>query len=293
MALFEIGFVKVEKSKAMRRYNRWRTVKWIVKLCAALLVLSLSSAWLPGAAETACEFFRRFIAVFDCTFYVFILVMAIIFILYAFSGENGARTDIYDDFLGYNKPSSKLAAGNELPVQPETDSSPAETFHDKHIVFSDNANSPAHDDGTVSSISERTASPIPLERVAPVTEKALRERVAPVTEKALRERVAPVTEKALREKRYRRAKSEKIELRILEKTKRELRRTETGICRELVRSGEEPASRSSSYPPEELSTEKFNRRVEAYIARIKEVQREEYKEERRRESLLALMTTQN
>ncbi|KAG2692621.1 hypothetical protein I3760_08G061100 [Carya illinoinensis] len=268
MALFEIDFVKVEKSKAMRRYNRWRTVKWIVKLCAALLVLSLSSAWLPGGAETACEFFRRFIAVFDCTFYVFILVMAIIFILYAFSGENGTRTDIYDDFLGYNKPRSKLAAGNELPVQPETDSSPAETFHDKHIVFPDNANSPAHDDGTVSSISERTASPIPLERVAPVTEKALRE------------------------KRYRRAKSEKLELRILETTKRELRRTETGICRELVRSGEEPARRSSSYPPEELSTEEFNRWVEAYIADKKEVQREEYKEERRKESLLAL-TTQN
>lgn len=194
--------------------------------------------------------------------------MAIIFILYAFSGENGTRTYIYDDFLGYNKPRSKLAAGNELPVQPETDSSPAETFHDKHIVFPDNANSPAHDDGTVSSISERTASPIPLERVAPVTEKALRE------------------------KRYRRAKSEKLELRILETTKRELRRTETGICRELVRSGEEPARRSSSYPPEELSTEEFNRWVEAYIADKKEVQREEYKEERRKESLLAL-TTQN
>ncbi|XP_041021287.1 chromatin assembly factor 1 subunit A-like [Juglans microcarpa x Juglans regia] len=268
MALFEIDVVKVEKAKAMRRYNRRRTVKWIVELCAALFVLSLSPAWLPGAAETACEFFRRFIAVFDCTFYVFILIMAIIFILYAFSGENGARTDIYDDFLRYKKPSSKLAAGNELPVQPETYSSPAETFHDKHIVFWDNANSPAHDDGTVSSITERTASPFPLDRVAAVTEKALRE------------------------KRYRRARSEKLELRILETTRRELRQTETGICRELVRSGEEPARRSSTYPPEELSIEEFNRMVEAYIADKKEAQREELKEERRKESSLA-PTAQN
>jgi len=75
----------------------------------------------------------------------------------------------------------------------------------------------------------------------------------------------------LPEKRYRRTKSERYELRIGEGSRRELRRLETEIRREMVR----PARRSVSEKVDKLNNEDFNRTIEAFIAETKKIQKEE------------------
>lgn len=239
MASYEIDSVKVEKANAMRRYNQQRKVRWVVQFCAAFVVLIQSTTWLPVAKEISGEFSRRFLSVFDCTFYVFMLVVAIVFVLYASSGRNEAKPDIYDEF------GSRFGAGDNPPA-------PESPFHDKHIVCSVNAASPVHDNNlTVSTITKRTVSPVRSDTV----------------------RAGSV--KALPEKHYRRTKSERYELRIVERSRRELRRWETEIRREMVRPGDEPARRSFSNSVEDLNDDDFNRTIDAFIAENKKIQREE------------------
>ncbi|XP_041018029.1 uncharacterized protein LOC121260270 [Juglans microcarpa x Juglans regia] len=259
MASYEIDSVKVEKANALRRYNRQRNLRWIFEICAALLVvLSLSTTWVPVAVETARDFLRRFIAIFDCTLYVLLLVMIIILIIYAYSGQKDATSDVYDEFIEHNDSSRRFFPGEEPPTQEET-------FHDKHMVCSDNAVSPVHEeDCIVSLVTKPLVSPIQSERVAAVSKKALRKNP------------------------YRRTISERFEQRIEERSRRVFRRSETEICRKLVISGEEPSRRSWSYSVDNLSKEEFNRTVDAFIAEKKKILREECKEERKKESNLAL-----
>lgn len=258
MASYEIDSVKVEKANALRRYNRQRNLWWIYKICAALFVLSISTACLPVAVETAREFLRQFIAIFDCTFYVLLLVMITIFIIYAYSGGKDATSDVYDEFIEYNDSSKRFASGEEPPAE-------AENFHDKCIVCSDNAASPVDvDDRTVSLVAKPSVAQIQSERVTALSEKALRKNL------------------------YRRTKSEKSEQRNEERPRRVLRRSETKICQELVISGEEPSRRSWSYSVDNLSDEEFKRTLDAFIAERKKILREECNEERKKESTLAL-----
>ncbi|KAG2698567.1 hypothetical protein I3760_07G156800 [Carya illinoinensis] len=262
MASYEIDSVKVEKANALKRYNRQRNLRWIFEICAALtFVLSISATLVPVAVETARNSLRRFIAIFDCTLYVLLLVMIIILILsiYAYyPGERDSTSDVYEEFIEHNDSSRRFAPGEEPPTQEET-------FRDKHIVCSDNAVSPVHEeDRIVSLVSKPSVSPIQSERVSAVSEKALCKS------------------------RYRRTISEKFEKRIEERSRRVLRRSGTEICRKLVISGEESSRRSWSYSVDNLSDEDFNRRVDGFIAEKKKILREECKEERKKESTFAL-----
>jgi hypothetical protein len=239
MASYEIDSVKVEKDNAMRRYNQQRKVRWVVQLCVAFVVLLRSTSWLPVAIEISVEFSRRFLSVFDCTFYVFMLVVAIVLVLYASSGQNEAKPDLYDEFLQKTESGRRFGAGEKQPAP----------FHDKHIVYSENAASPPvhYNNLTVSTITKHTVSQVQSNTVRAVSEKSLPE------------------------KRYRRTKSERYELRIGEGSRRELRRLETEIRREMVR----PARRSVSEKVDKLNNEDFNRTIEAFIAETKKIQKEE------------------
>lgn len=259
MASYEIDSVKAEKANAMRRYNRQRKVKWVVQICAAFVVLVQSTTWLPVVKEIPGEFSRRFLSLFDSTFYVFMLVVVIVLVLYASSGQNEAKVNVYDEFLQNSESGRRFGTG-----EPPAEEAP---FHDKHIVCSENAVSPVHDNYlTVSTITKRT-----VPQVQPDSVRA-------------------VSAKALPEKHYRRTKSEKFELRIGERSRRQLRRLETEIRREIVRPGEEPARRSFSYSMEKLNNDDFNRRVEEFIAVNKKILREESTKHESESSLTLTLT---
>ncbi|KAE8057146.1 hypothetical protein FH972_013859 [Carpinus fangiana] len=260
MASYEIDNVKAEKANAMRRYNRQRKFKWVVQICAAFVVLVQSTTWLPVVKEIPGEFSRRFLSLFDSTFYVFMLVVVIVLVLYASSGQNEGKPNVYDEFRRNTESGKRIGTG-----EPPVEEAP---FHDKHIVCSENAVSPVHDNYlTISTITKRTVPQVQSDST-----------------------VRADSEKAAQEKHYRRTKSEKFELRIGETSRRQLLRWETEKRREIVRPGEEPARRSFSRSVEKLNDDDFNRRVEEFIAVNKKILREE-STKHESESSLALTLT--
>lgn len=247
MDLQEFDNVKAEKAIAMRRYRRQRILKWLSKACAALLVLTRSSAWFPITVDFFGDFSREFLAAFKSHIFVFVLFHAIIFLVYALSGKSStdnkhqaagsAAPDLYYEFVNNSVCSRKnISTDDDSPA-------PEKLFQDKHVVFSENVPSP------------------PASKT---------------------ETVGTDNDMALVVKCYRRTQSENYNRKKVEKsTQREFPRSDTELCRTVKCSGEEPVRRSSSV--DQMSTDEFNRAIEAFIATQKSIQREEYKVERRTE----------
>ncbi|KAJ0985897.1 hypothetical protein J5N97_004253 [Dioscorea zingiberensis] len=111
--------VKAEKASAMRRYRRIRTVGRLfrcLEACAAIMIISWSSAKLPAAARLSGDLLRSAAAVLLSPRFVFLLGNAIVLVLFAKSGNlspsptpttssspvSASPTpsgDLYDEFL--------------------------------------------------------------------------------------------------------------------------------------------------------------------------------------------------
>ncbi|XP_039116327.1 uncharacterized protein LOC120251750 [Dioscorea cayenensis subsp. rotundata] len=104
--------VKAEKETAIKRYRRIRTIRRLfrcLEACAAILIISWSSARLPAAARLSGDLLRSAAAILLSPRFVFLLGNAIVLVLFAKSGNlstsptSTASTplagDLYDDFL--------------------------------------------------------------------------------------------------------------------------------------------------------------------------------------------------
>ncbi|KAF3446347.1 hypothetical protein FNV43_RR11526 [Rhamnella rubrinervis] len=253
-SFLEFDNVKAEKAIAMRRYRLQRNFKWLSEACVALFLLARSSAWFPIAIDFFRDFSRAFFGVFRSHLYVFVLFHAIIFLVYALSGKN-STDDKHHAAAGSAAPdlydefvNNSVCSRKNISTDCDA-SAPELRFQDKHVVFSKNV-----------------ASDPP----APKTDTVRTEN-----------------DRALVVKSHRRTQSEDYNEKKVEKsTQREFRRSDTELCREVKCSGEEQGRPSSSV--DQMSTDDFNRTVEAFIASQKWIQREEYKEERGTEFQMSL-----
>lgn len=138
MDAIDFDNVKAEKAKAMRRYNRLRTIAKLfrlIEICLALVLLSYISARLPFAVKISGEYFRRLISIIVSPFFIFLISNAIVITLLAKSRQsptiNNAETDLYRKFINYGS--------ENCPPVPEPEKI---VCHDKPIVSEVNTLSP-------------------------------------------------------------------------------------------------------------------------------------------------------
>lgn len=244
MDAFDFDSVEAEKSSAMRKYNRLRSLAKLFRfaeLFVALLTLSWTFTRLPFAVKISGEYCRKLFAVIVSPLFVFILCNGIIVSLIAksgrFSGQNqsanNVEAELYDDIIK-NSSSERTRSESES----ETESSAVENivYDDKQVICEVN------------------------------TTATTRNEVNTATDHSDPDSDHP--------KAYRRTQSEKFNRECSVKNHGELRRSETEKFRDIMKSCED-------YPPEKLtpqdklSDEEFNLTVEAFIAQQLRFRREE------------------
>ena len=235
------GNVKAEKAIAMRRYNLFAAVSKtlrILELCVALIFLSWILTRLPFAFRVSAEYLRKLSAFAATPLFVFALSNAIIAALLAQrSAAAAANADSSD----------AAAAADEL-----------------YEEFLKNR----------SAVAER-AKPLQSEAAAPphtaATEAEYEDKKVVSETSAAVDRTVRDSDRGLQE--YRRSQSEKWKGEEGGKTmlrRKQLRRSETEKVREDRREDDDLL-----YPQDKLSSEEFQRTIEAFIAKQMRFLREE------------------
>lgn len=263
----EFYSVKAEKHLAMRKYRNQKKLKWFFEACVALFLLMQSSTWFPIVSDFSGKLFQEMISVFKSHLFIFALFNVILLAVYVLSGrfpkpkvDVGSEPDLYDEFVTNSELSRRIPAGDFSPAQDNSRPS-AET------VLSENAGSVCN---------RNDAKP----NGSVCTEKEEEEE-----------------KKALVEKRYQRTQSVRFEERneIVDRSRKDFRRSCTDICRKLTCSREEATAAAVAVEASSvnrMSNEEFNRTIEAFIAAKKWIQMEESKEERKTEQYTALTVCQ-
>ncbi|WCJ35214.1 hypothetical protein M5689_016480 [Euphorbia peplus] len=230
----EFDSVKAEKADAIRRYNN-RNKNYIFNFHRLLTALALlcSFPYFPLLKQVFSDYF----SVLNRQIYVFVLINAMIFIIYHFS--NAAVTaaaaaesppDLYDQYVSFSSlKERKSVVSPAIEVQsPEEDK-----FCDKQIVLCETENLTAAKDKTEVSVIDNDE-----------------------------------------EIKFRRTRSEKFT--TVRKNKGVLRRSETEIGRELVLAdggGDTAAEARKSM--EDMNSDEFRFTIERFIASKKKVLRDE------------------
>ncbi|XVF59668.1 hypothetical protein PTKIN_Ptkin07bG0294200 [Pterospermum kingtungense] len=200
MDSFEFDNVKAEKAKAMRRYNRLRSLAKVfrfLELLLALLFLAWTFERLPFAVKISGEFFLKVCGIIASPLFVFIVSNIIIVTLIAksgiFSAVNNADSKLYEQILKTTENRSKSESQEEI------------VFQDKEVITEVNTCTRSCEEVEPQSESESDSdSEVDNPRV------------------------------------YRRSKSEKLMKQSEEeKVKKELRRSETEKCHKIEKIGEE------------------------------------------------------
>lgn len=237
MDSFYFDAVKAEKTKAMQRYNRVRSVAKLFRLTEIFLVLvflAWTSTHVPFAVKISAEFLAKLGGVIVSPLFVFLLCNAIIATLLAKSGKltpeksgsENAVSEIYEEIAKHSEDRQTV------PFPEDSDSVKASVnetvFQDKEIVSELNAAIDLESDQDLDYGPDLDLND---------------------------------------QKAYRRSKSEMFIKEVAtEKRGKELRRSETeriGILGEKL------------HPQEEISDEEFNRRIEEFIAKQLQFRREE------------------
>ncbi|XVF62069.1 hypothetical protein PTKIN_Ptkin08bG0187400 [Pterospermum kingtungense] len=198
MDSFGFDNVKAEKAKAMKRYNRLRSLAKVFHLLEVLLAL-LFLAWtferVPFAVKISGEFVSQLGGVIASPLFVFLVCNVIIVTLIAKSGISSAVSNadskLYEEVIKHAENRSK------------SESQPKVVYQDKEIISEVNTCTPTCEETEPESKSESESES---------ESKVDNPRV------------------------YRRSKSEKLALR--KSVKKELRRSETEKCRKIENTGE-------------------------------------------------------
>ncbi|KAK6258314.1 hypothetical protein SCA6_012788 [Theobroma cacao] len=194
MDSFDFDNVKAEKVKAMRRYNRLRSLTKafrFVELLVALLFLAWTFERVPFAVKISGEFVLRLGGVVASPLFVFLVCNAIIVTLVAksgvFSAVHNADSKLYEEIVKNAENRSKMESREEI------------VYEDKEII---------------SGVSTCTHT---FEQMEPESEPESDSDAEVDTPRV-----------------YRRSKSEKVAIKQSEeKVKKELRRSETEKCRKF------------------------------------------------------------
>ena len=252
MDSYEFDAIKIEKAKAMQRYRTFKQSATIVRSLEIFVVVILiswsvfrSSAYLPVAINFSVAFLRRVSSLLFCPHFVFLLGNAIIITLFANSRE---------------KTSSEKSVRDEIFSVSAADSISAEKSGGGD-VFSGESQVPEVAKAVV------YVPPPPAETA-----------IVEVAEKREPEVVVQAVEEETRT--YRRSQSavEKVIGEEEVKEKIELRRSRT-VPRRKSGDGEAAvaARRRRMSDVDDLSSEEFRRRVEAFIEKQQKFLREESK----------------
>lgn len=254
MDLHEFDNVKAEKAKAFRSYRLHQMFKWDFRALFGLIVFVQSTTWVPIAFKFTEHFFRDLVSILNCHhFYVFILFNTIIFLVYAFSTFNPTKDnnkkvktilDLYGEFNFNSTYGGKVSSVKKSPASENA-------FIDKHMVCSVNA---------VSSPPFNNSNQKPVGK----SKDSVSGNLKVFEKKGLVTKCCRRTQSEC----YKRSKSENL--------RRELQRSNSNTDIELKDSKAE-----ERIGVDGMSDEEFNRRIEAFIATQKLIQREEYKEERK------------
>ncbi|KAJ8429815.1 hypothetical protein Cgig2_004399 [Carnegiea gigantea] len=249
MDSYEFDAIKIEKAKAMQRYRTFKKIATIVRSLEIFVVVVLiswsvfrSSAYLPVAINFSGAFLRRVSSLLFCPHFVFLLGNAIIITLFAnsrekTSSEKSVRDEIFSVSAADSISAEKSGGGDVEESEPEVA---------KAVVY---------------------VPPPPAETA-----------IVEVAEKREPEVVVKAVEEETRT--YRRSQSavEKVIGEEEVKEKIELRRSRT-VPRRKIGDGEAAmaARRRRMSDVDDLSSEEFRRRVEAFIEKQQKFLREESK----------------
>ncbi|OMO56927.1 hypothetical protein CCACVL1_26140 [Corchorus capsularis] len=235
MDSFDFDNVKAEKVKAMRRYNRLRSLATVFR-CFELILALLFVAWtferLPLTVEISVKFLLGIGGVIASPLFVFLVCNIIIFALVAqsgiFSAVHNADSHLYEEIIKTAESRSKKESQDEI------------VFRDKEII----------------------------------SEVNMRSRVCEQMEPELESETETDSDADVDNPRvYRRSKSENLvvkEKQSEETLKKELRRSETEKCRST-----QHADDDKLFPEDDLSNEEFQRTIEDFIAKQLRFRREE------------------
>ncbi|KAK6130987.1 hypothetical protein DH2020_035272 [Rehmannia glutinosa] len=224
--------VKYEKEKAIARFNRFRRIVKLWQIFEVLVVFGLvswTSARVPAVLKVTGGYFVDFSAYLLNHHVVFLIGNAIIVLLFMLCRQNDASVsgggDFYDDYVKSSEATAVHQREPALPSPPVTEGPPAE------------------------------------ESVSGDGEKQLVVRADETKRIPQCDDVAAAIEKAAKQiERFQRTQSEKLKREISVRPPPELRRSETDNCRKTVSSMSVDAAEI-----ENLSSEEFRRRVDAFI----------------------------
>lgn len=248
MNLFDFDIVNAEKTSAVNKFNRFRTIAKLFRLfefCVAFVLFMWSCTRIPFVVKISREYFRQLISVIVSPLFVFVLCNAIIISLLAKSGLffghdiNNFVTNIENEL--YEELTENSTSIDCTRSKSEIDDILCETeevnYQDKKIISEVNVNDIEDEVASeTDSDSDSDSDCIP---------NALK-----------------------------RSQSEKIEHQCLNKDVKELRRSETKKYQNFAKA-------EGEYTPEilvqeeELSGEEFMRTVEDFIARQWRFRRQE------------------
>ncbi|KAG6619775.1 hypothetical protein I3842_Q082300 [Carya illinoinensis] len=202
------------------------------ELCLAVVLISWAFTRVPFALKISAEYFWKLSGFVVSHVFIFMLCNVIIVTLIAKSGRfSGQNPTGHSDETELFEEFIKHVSGGSTEPQPET-RTPAHdqdviVYHDKQIICEVNRTARKDEDKT------ETDSDTDIVHVHP--------------------------------KAYRRTQSEKIKRQSQEKSRGELRRSDTEKCRKGASSDEKP--QESQYPEDKLSNEEFQRTIDAFIAK--------------------------
>ncbi|GKU89969.1 hypothetical protein SLEP1_g4037 [Rubroshorea leprosula] len=254
MDFLDFDNVKAEKVEAIRRFNQRQTLKkLVVLLCEVLLaffLLSWLSKSIPQALKNAGGLVRGFVLILNRSLFCFMLVNLLILVIFVLScRKTNNSSNIYDEYAG----SYRSATGNATEELVE------EPVVDKHIIIADNAvlKKRAVVETVTDEPSERAVFPVQQDALSTVG-------AVTVTEK---KRAVGAVMGAKKKGGYQRSRSE-MSTNFGNKTRPELRRSETTIYGEMVVASTESPRKSMDH----LSSEEFRFEVESFIAKQKKTQ---------------------
>ncbi|GLU04479.1 hypothetical protein SLE2022_216220 [Rubroshorea leprosula] len=257
MDFLDFDNVKAEKAEAIRRFNQMQTLKkLVVLLCKVLLaffLLSCLSKRIPHALKNTGGLVRGFVLILNRSLFCFMLVNLLILVIFVLScRKTNNSSNIYDQYAISSRSATENAT-EELVEEPVVD---------KHIIIADNAvlKKRAVVETLTDEPSERAVFPVQQDALSTVTKTKGTVGAVTVTEK--KRAVGAVME--AKKGGYQRSRSE-MSTNFGNKTRPELRRSETTIYGEMVVASTESPRKSMDH----LSSEEFRFEVESFIAKLK------------------------
>ncbi|KAM7497538.1 hypothetical protein LguiA_021952 [Lonicera macranthoides] len=133
MDTFEFNNVKVEKAKAILRYNRlYNIVKLfhLIDFCLTLIFLLWISAQLPLAVKISGKYFRILLSFFVSPLFIFLLCNAIVIAFLANSGRfSNGEPDMFKDFVIHSETNVNFTLDSSSVSETETS-----VYEDRKII---------------------------------------------------------------------------------------------------------------------------------------------------------------